>query len=104
MLDIMDRGQLRSWGVEVDATPGPQVWGRGAISVRSLPLRSTLATSQLTAKGAATRQRIVRAAADLVLERGAEGTSLDTIRAASARHRPVQTPAQAGVIPTRGRP
>ena len=54
--------------------------------------------------GAATRQRIVRAAADLVLERGAEGTSLDTIRAASARHRPVQTPAQAGVIPTRGRP
>jgi AcrR family transcriptional regulator len=39
---------------------------------------------RLTAKGAATRERIVRAAADLVLERGAEGTSLDDIRAATA--------------------
>jgi AcrR family transcriptional regulator len=38
----------------------------------------------MTARGAATRQRIVRAAADLVLERGAQGTSLDDIRAATA--------------------
>src|SRR5689334_1828051 len=34
----------------------------------------------LTPKGAATRQRIVEAAADLVLERGVSGTSLDDIR------------------------
>ncbi|HXO08932.1 MAG TPA: TetR/AcrR family transcriptional regulator, partial [Solirubrobacteraceae bacterium] len=40
--------------------------------------------SPLTPKGAATRERIVRAAADLVLERGAQGTSLDDIRAATA--------------------
>ena len=33
-----------------------------------------------TAKGAATRERIVEAAADLVLERGAQGTTLDDIR------------------------
>lgn len=38
---------------------------------------------KLTDKGAATRARIVRAAADLVLERGSEGTSLDDIRAAT---------------------
>jgi AcrR family transcriptional regulator len=37
----------------------------------------------LTPKGAATRERIVRAAADLVLQRGAQGTSLDDIRAAT---------------------
>jgi AcrR family transcriptional regulator len=38
----------------------------------------------LTSKGAATRERIVRSAADLVLQRGAQGTSLDDIRAATA--------------------
>jgi AcrR family transcriptional regulator len=38
----------------------------------------------LTSKGAATRDRIVVAAADLVLARGARGTSLDDIRAATA--------------------
>jgi AcrR family transcriptional regulator len=38
----------------------------------------------LTQKGAATRERIVRGAADLVLARGAQGTSLDDIRAATA--------------------
>ena len=42
------------------------------------------ATESLTAKGAATRDRIVVTAADLVLERGARGTSLDDIRAATA--------------------
>jgi AcrR family transcriptional regulator len=42
------------------------------------------ATESLTAKGAATRERIVVTAADLVLERGARGTSLDDIRAATA--------------------
>jgi AcrR family transcriptional regulator len=42
----------------------------------------TAATS-LTPKGAATRDRIVVTAADLVLERGARGTSLDDIRAAT---------------------
>jgi AcrR family transcriptional regulator len=41
-------------------------------------------TTSLTQKGAATRDRIVRAAADLVLARGARGTSLDDIRAATA--------------------
>jgi AcrR family transcriptional regulator len=40
-------------------------------------------TASLTSKGAATRDRIVVAAADLVLERGARGTSLDDIRAAT---------------------
>jgi AcrR family transcriptional regulator len=38
----------------------------------------------LTAKGAATRERIVVAGADLVLERGAQGTTLDDIRAQTA--------------------
>ncbi len=38
----------------------------------------------MTARGTATRRRIVHAAADLVLERGAQGTSLDDIRAATA--------------------
>jgi AcrR family transcriptional regulator len=37
----------------------------------------------LTSKGAATRDRIVVTAADLVLGRGARGTSLDDIRAAT---------------------
>ena len=37
----------------------------------------------LTAKGAATRARIVAAAADQVLERGIGGTSLDDVRAAT---------------------
>jgi AcrR family transcriptional regulator len=41
-------------------------------------------TESLTVKGAATRERIVVTAADLVLERGARGTSLDDIRAATA--------------------
>jgi AcrR family transcriptional regulator len=40
--------------------------------------------ASLTSKGAATRERIVVTAADLVLERGARGTSLDDIRAATA--------------------
>lgn len=39
------------------------------------------ATTRYTAKGAATRERIVAAAADLVLARGVGGTSLDDIRA-----------------------
>ena len=40
--------------------------------------------TQLTAKGDATRARIVEAAADLVLARGVGGTSLDDIRAGTA--------------------
>jgi AcrR family transcriptional regulator len=40
--------------------------------------------TELTAKGAATRARIVEAAADLVLARGVGGTSLDDIRAGTA--------------------
>ncbi|GIF99925.1 TetR/AcrR family transcriptional regulator [Catellatospora citrea] len=39
------------------------------------------ATARLTAKGTATRARIVAAAADLVLARGVGGTSLDDVRA-----------------------
>jgi AcrR family transcriptional regulator len=38
----------------------------------------------LTAKGAATRDRIVRAATDLILERGVGGMTLDDIRAGTA--------------------
>jgi AcrR family transcriptional regulator len=38
----------------------------------------------LTAKGAATRERIVEAAADLILARGVGGTSLDDIRLGTA--------------------
>lgn len=38
----------------------------------------------LTAKGAATRDRIVRAATDLILERGVGGMTLDEIRAGTA--------------------
>jgi AcrR family transcriptional regulator len=41
-------------------------------------------TTKLTPKGAATRERIVEAAADLVLARGVGGTSLDDIRAGTA--------------------
>ena len=40
--------------------------------------------TKLTEKGAATRDRIVEAAADLVLARGVGGTSLDDIRAGTA--------------------
>src|SRR4051812_45396426 len=40
--------------------------------------------STLTRKGAATRARIVEAAADLILARGVNGTSLDDIRAGTA--------------------
>ena len=40
--------------------------------------------SRLTPKGAATRARIVEAAAELVLERGVGGTSLEDIRAVTA--------------------
>ena len=42
------------------------------------------APAKLTAKGAATRARIVEAAADLVLARGYGGTSLDDIRAGTS--------------------
>ncbi|WP_345633870.1 TetR/AcrR family transcriptional regulator [Rugosimonospora acidiphila] len=40
--------------------------------------------SKLTPKGTATRERIVEAAADLILARGVGGTSLDDIRAGTA--------------------
>jgi AcrR family transcriptional regulator len=40
--------------------------------------------TKLTPKGAATRERIVEAAADLILARGVGGTSLDDIRAGTA--------------------
>src|SRR5882762_1181991 len=42
------------------------------------------ADTHLTPRGAATRARIVEAAADLVLARGVGGTSLDDIRAGTA--------------------
>jgi AcrR family transcriptional regulator len=42
------------------------------------------ATTKLTAKGTATRDRIVATSADLVLARGVGGTSLDDIRAGTA--------------------
>jgi AcrR family transcriptional regulator len=42
------------------------------------------ASTDLTPRGAATRARIVEAAADLILARGVAGTSLDDIRAGTA--------------------
>ena len=42
------------------------------------------AETHLTPRGAATRARIVEAAADLVLARGVGGTSLDDIRSGTA--------------------
>jgi AcrR family transcriptional regulator len=44
----------------------------------------TVQSTQLTAKGAATRARIVEATADLVLARGVGGTTLDEVRAETA--------------------
>jgi AcrR family transcriptional regulator len=46
--------------------------------------RPTAAPDHRTPRGAATRARIIEAAADLVLARGAAGTSLDDIRAQTA--------------------
>jgi AcrR family transcriptional regulator len=42
-----------------------------------------MASSAITTQGRATRERIVRAAAELIAERGAAGTSLDDVRAAT---------------------
>jgi AcrR family transcriptional regulator len=42
-----------------------------------------MTSSELTEQGRATRERIVAAAASLIAERGASGTSLDDIRAAT---------------------
>ncbi|MBV9416039.1 MAG: TetR/AcrR family transcriptional regulator [Solirubrobacterales bacterium] len=42
-----------------------------------------MSASAVTKQGRATRERIVRAAAELVAERGAAGTSLDDVRAAT---------------------
>ena len=43
-----------------------------------------MSASPITKQGRATRERIVRAAAELIAERGATGTSLDEVRAATA--------------------
>ncbi len=43
-----------------------------------------MSASTTTKQGRATRERIVRAAAELIAERGATGTSLDDVRAATA--------------------
>ncbi|HTP21117.1 MAG TPA: TetR/AcrR family transcriptional regulator [Solirubrobacteraceae bacterium] len=43
-----------------------------------------MSASPTTNQGRATRERIVRAAAELIAERGATGTSLDDVRAATA--------------------
>lgn len=42
-----------------------------------------MTSSAVTKQGRATRERIVRAAAELIAERGAAGTSLDDVRAAT---------------------
>jgi AcrR family transcriptional regulator len=52
--------------------------------VHSATLNGISTPTKLTPKGAATRARIVEAAADLVLARGVGGTSLDDIRAGTA--------------------
>ncbi|MDZ5442373.1 TetR/AcrR family transcriptional regulator [Micromonospora sp. 4G57] len=46
-------------------------------------MTSVQQAAKLTARGAATKARIVTAAADLMLERGAAGTTLDDVLAAS---------------------
>lgn len=46
-------------------------------------MKSTSQTPRLTARGAATRARIVEAAADLMYVRGVNATTLDDVRAAS---------------------
>jgi AcrR family transcriptional regulator len=57
----------------------------GHLSARSgAAARPTAAPDHRTPRGAATRARIIEAAADLVLARGAAGTSLDDIRAQTA--------------------
>jgi len=43
-----------------------------------------MSANPTTTQGRATRERILRAAADLIAERGATGTSLDDVRAATA--------------------
>jgi len=51
---------------------------------RGTAARPMAAPDRRTPRGAATRARIIEAAADLVLARGAAGTSLDNIRAQTA--------------------
>jgi TetR/AcrR family transcriptional regulator, transcriptional repressor for nem operon len=46
--------------------------------------KETMTTAPATKQGRATRERIVRAAAELIAERGAAATSLDDVRAATA--------------------
>src|ERR1700756_83275 len=46
-----------------------------------------MAAEPLTAKGRATRQRILQAAAELVAEKGAAGMSLDDVRARTSASR-----------------
>jgi AcrR family transcriptional regulator len=57
-----------------------QKWTHGSRS----PILGEMATARLTPKGAATRGRIVEAAADLVLAGGVGGTSLDDICAGTS--------------------
>jgi AcrR family transcriptional regulator len=58
-----------------------QNWTRGS---RKLYPEGMSPTAKLTSKGAATRGRIVEAAADLILARGVGGTNLDDICAGTA--------------------
>lgn len=53
------------------------------MSIDSPPVPDPTAPQRLTRKGAATRGRIVAAAAGLMLERGVAGTSTDDVRAAA---------------------
>jgi AcrR family transcriptional regulator len=53
-------------------------------AVQTCSVESMATNAKLTAKGAATRERIVATAADLVLARGVGATSLDDIRARTA--------------------
>ncbi len=53
-------------------------------AVQQSILRIMAPETHITSRGAATRARIVEAAADLVLARGVGGTSLDDIRAGTA--------------------
>src|ERR1700690_300573 len=64
---------------------------------------------RLTARGAATRDRIVQAAADLMYARGVNGTTLDDVRAATGtsksqlyRHFPDKDALVHAVIARRG--
>jgi hypothetical protein len=74
------------WTVKSKAAtngPTPRIWRAKQLDRSMRRAEDGRMTSSAVAKqGRATRERIVCAAADLIAERGAVGTSLDDVRAA----------------------